>query len=325
MLVPNEYRINNDKSEKELKINSYHGFKKKDLFKFLVNQVKNQNLENANYWVAECLLSGYPAELYEKLIEIYITEINVKNPELIVFIWNNYERYIDVINQYDNLLDCRNDAEIRNILSTLVSILSISPQYNLPKLLKITSVDLENLPKIRLSFSNNLEFITPFIKSGDPKEIVIPLNEILHHLKTPKSNSFDLIIYWISWLVSWETEYIKKYDLGACVERQNDKIEKIYWKDFIWILWDILNAEAEWKNDNKLKDIIQKTYKFYLYYYNKKNRYKKIYFIIYCFLFFVKSVDFINYYGGIADYSKIILACANNNALYKYMEKIDIQ
>jgi len=321
MLVPIEYRINNEKTEKELKINSYHGFKKKDLFKFLINQIKNQNIENSNYWVAECLMSGYLSELYEKLIEVYYAEINIKNPELILYIWSNYERYIELVNQHENILDCRNDQEIRNILSTFVSILSISPQYNLPKLLKITSIDLQSMPKIRLSYCNNLELITPFIKTGDPKEIIIPLNEILYHLKSPKSNSYDLVIYWLSWLVGWETEYIKKNDLGACAERENVKIEKLYWKDFIWILWDILFAEAEWKNDNKLKEIILKSYKFYLYYYNKKNRYKKIYFIIYCFLFFVKYIDFINFYGGIADYSKIILACANINALYKHMEK----
>ena len=322
MLVPTEYRINNEKSEKDLKLLSYHGFKKKDLFKFLMNQIKNQNLENANYWCAECLLSGYPSEIYEKLIEVYITEVNIKNPELIIFIWYNYERYIEVINQYENILEARNDVEIRNILSTFVSILSISPQYSLPKLLKITTIDLENLPKIRTSFIHFTELITPFVKTGDPKEVIIPLNEILNHLKSPKSNSYDLVIYWLSWLVSWENEYIKKNDIGACAERQNEKIEKVYWKDFVWILWEILRAEAEWKNNPKLKEIVDKSYKFYLYYHNKKNRYKKMYFLIYCFLFFVKNVDYINYYGGTGDYSKVVLACANVNALYKHMEQL---
>ena len=323
MLVPLEFRVANEKTQRELRLISYHGFKKKDLFKFLINQIKNQNLENANYWCAECLLSGFPSEIYEKLIEVYMNEINIKNPELLLFLWSNYERYIDAVNTYEDVLEARNDTEVRNILATVVSILSISPQYSLPKLMKITSVDLESMPRIRTTYLNYIDLITPFVKTGDPKEIIIPLNEILNHLKSPKTNSYDLVLYWLSWLVCWETEFIKKNDMGPCAERQNEKVEKIYWKDFAWILWGILKAEAEWKNHTRLKEIVDKSYRFYLYYYNKKNRYKKMYFVIYCFLFFLKDIDFINYYGNVENYSKIILSCANVNSLYKHMEKVD--
>lgn len=322
MLTPVEYRINNDKPAKDLRITSFHGFKKKDLFKFLQNQIKNQNLENANYWCAECLISGYPSDLYEKLLEAYINEINIKNPELLLFIWSHFERYIESVNSYENILDARNDAEIRNILSTVVSILSICPQFSLPKLMKITSIDLQNVPRIRTMYSNHLEFIAPLIKTGDPRELVIPLNEILNHLKTPKNNSLDLVIYWLSWLACWEIEHIKKNDMGPCAERQNEKIEKIYWKDFSWLLWDILKSEGNRKNHSRLNEIIDKSHRFYVYYYNKKNRYKKMNLVIYCFLFFLKDIDFINFYGTVSDYAKVVLACGNVNSLYKHMEKV---
>jgi hypothetical protein len=321
MLTPIEYRIINEKSAKDMRQISFHGFKKKDLFKFLQNQIKNQNLENANYWCAECVISGYPAELFEKIVEAYLNEINIKNPELLLFFWSHFERYIEAINSYENILDVRNDAELRNILSTLVSISCTCPQFSLPKLMKITSVDLLEMPRIRTAYAHNLECIAPLVKTGDPREVVIPLNEILNHLRTPKNNSQDLVIYWLSWLVAWEVEYIKKNDIGACAERPNDKIEKLYWKDFAWLLWDVLKMEAARLNHARLKEIIDKSNRFYVYYYNKKNRYKKINFIIYCFLFFLKEIDFINFYGSMSDYAKVVLACANVNSLYKHMEK----
>lgn len=320
MLVPTEYRINDARNAKELRQTSYHGFKRKDLFKFLISQIKNQNLDNANYWCAECLMSGYCVELYEKLLDYYVTEVNIKNPDILVFMFHQYDRYTELINEYEELIDTRNDQEIRNLLCVIVSIITLSNQFQLPKLQKINQIDITNVPRIRTTFSNYLDLITPFIKNGDAKEIILPMNEILNHLKTPRTNSLDLVIYWLSWLVAWEGEHIKKNEISCCAERQNPKIEKLYWTDMIWILWDILKAESEWKSSANLTEVIDKSYRFYVYYYNRKNRYKKIYLVIYCIMYFLKPIDFINIYGSPENYSKIILAGGNVNSLYKYLE-----
>jgi len=320
MLVPTEYRINDKRTIKDLKTTSYHGFKKKDLFKLLISQIKNQNLDNANYWCAECLISGYCVNLYEKLLDFYVCEINIKNPDIICYMFLQYDKYTDLINNYDDIIESRNDQEIRNLLCAIVSMITLSNQFQLPKLNKINQSDITSIPRLRTTYSNYLELISPFVKSGDAKEIILPMNEILNHLKSPKSNSLDQVIYWLSWLVSWEQEHIKKNEISCCAERANDKLEKLYWTDMIWMLWDILKAEAEWKGSNSLKEIIDKSYRFYVYFYNKKNRYKKIFYVIYCFLFFIKPIDFINIYGSPENYSKILLASANINSLYKHLE-----
>ena len=98
------------------------------------------------------------------------------------------------------------------------------------------------------------------------------------------------------------------------------KLEKLYWTDMIWLLWEILKSLGDWNGSSSLKEIIDKSYRFYVYYYNKKNRYKKINLVIYCFMFFIKPVDFINIYGSPENYSKILLAGGNVNSLYKYLE-----
>jgi len=315
----NEFKIQDDRDIKQLRILSYHGYKKKDLFKFLYSQIKNQNIDNANRWCCEVIITGLCVELYEKILEVYCLEINIKNPLFIIYLWNNFERYTNVINEHENIINTRNNQEIRNITSTLTSILVLSQQYTLPKLIKINAIDILTIPKIRLSYSQNNDFIQLYFKQDDPIQIKEPINEIINHLRNPKSNSLDQVIYWLSWVVQWEAEYIKKNDLGPCVERPNDKIEKIYWKDSIWIIWHVLKIEVEWKNQDNLKEIIDKSYRFYLYYYNKKNRYKKIYLVIFSMACLLREIEYTNIYGNLDNYSKVILACANINSLYKFM------
>ena len=126
-------------------------------------------------------------------------------------------------------------------------------------------------------------------------------------------------MYWFSWIMAWEQAYIKKNEIGGCAERPNDKLEKLYWKDSAWLLWEILKAEGDWKCSQSLKEIIDKNYRFYVYYYNKKNRIKKSYFIISTFMYFLKPVDFVNIYGSHENYAKLLLANGNINSLYKHL------
>jgi len=325
MLVPVEYRITDptkNRTAKDMRVESFHGFKRKDLLKFLESQIKNQNLENANYWCAECVMSGYVVEVYERLLDTFCNHVNIKNPLLMVSLWDEYDRFTELVNSYENLIDTRNDQEIRNILCSLASTLSLSSQFTIPKLCKISAMDLTTFPRLRTNFSNYTDLLTPFIQSGDAKELYGPLNEVVNHLRTPRPNSFDQVLYWLSWIVAWEQEYIKRYDLGACAERVNEKVEKVYYKDVAWILWDIVKAEGDSRDSRDSRLIIDKAYRFYVYHYSRKNRYKKITLLTFCLLLLLKSENVVrmsSVYCSTDMYRKVILAGANCNSLYRHI------
>ena len=324
MTVSPEFSIIDTRTLKELRITSYHGFKKKDLMRLLASQIKNQNLDNANYWCAESLMSGYTIDVYDKLIEFYFTEINIKNPLLLTFLWNNFERYTDIINAHTELLDTRNHLELRNILATTVSIMTLSNQFQLPTCIKVAPTDLCKINPRFVVFGYNFESIREFFRPDDPQEMLIPLNEILNHLRSPRNNSLEQVLYWLSWIIAYETEFIKKNEMGPCAERENIRVDKLYWKDCMWILWNIIFSVSQYMSCQNpyFKEVIERSYKFYEYYYNKKNRYKKISIVIYTLILFIKPADFGYLYGNRENYSKIILACANCNSLYKHMSKL---
>jgi len=320
MQIIDKYRINDVRTTKDFKTDTYNKFKKKDVFKLLYSQVKNQNIDNSNHWGAELIISGHLVELFEKIIEFYITEISIKNPKYIIYLWKQYEQFTEIANSLDDILEARNILEIRNMFIDIITTITLCEQFALPKIEKINILEISHFSNIRILFPSK-EFLAPFLKTNDIPQIFTPINEIINHIKTPRNSSSDMIMYWLSWLVMWETEYIKKNNIGAMSERPNDKIEKIYWRDFVWLLWEIVIQEARVKNNETIVDIINKNYRFYVYYHNKKNKFKKIYFLIYSILIFIKPIDFtINIYGSFENYNKIILATANVNSLYSYIQ-----
>jgi hypothetical protein len=320
MLVIDKYQIVDTRTIKDFKIDTYNKFKKKDVFKLLYSQLKNQNIDNSNHWGAELVISGHIVELFEKIIEFYITEISIKNPKYIIYLWKQYEYFTEIVNSLDDILEARNVLEIRNMFIDIITTITLCEQNTLPKIQKINVLDISNLSNIRILFPNK-DLVIRFVKSNDIPQIILPVNEIINHIKTPRKSSSDMIIYWLSWLVQWETDYVKKNNIGALAERPNDKIEKIYWRDFVWLIWEIVIHEAELQNNEIVREIVNKNYRFYVYYHNKKNKFKKLYFLIYSLIIFVLPIDYtINIYSNFGNYSKIILATANVNSLYNYIQ-----
>ena len=320
MLVINKYQIIDTRTTKDFKIDTYNKFKKKDVLKLLYSQIKNHNIDNSNHWAAELIISGHIVELFEKIIEFYIIEISLKNPKYIIYLWKQYEQFTEIVNSLDDILHARNVLEIRNMFIDIITTITLCGQYTLPKIEKINALEISQFSNIRILFTNK-DFLVTFIKSNDTPEIFTPINEIINHIKAPRNSSSDMIMYWLSWLVNWETEYIKKNNIGALAERSNDKVEKIYWRDFVWLLWEIVIHEAKLRNNETINEIVNKNYRFYVYYHNKKNKFKKLYFLIYSISIFIKPLDTsTNIYGNFENYSKIILATANVNSLYNYIQ-----
>jgi hypothetical protein len=320
MQIIHKYQIIDTRTSKDFKTDTYNKFKKKDVLKLLYSQIKNHNIDNSNHWAAELIISGNIVELFEKIIEFYITEISFKNPKYIIYLWKQYEQFTEIVNSLDDILEARNVLEIRNMFIDIITTITLCEQYTLPKIEKINALEISQFSNIRILFTNK-DFLVTFIKSNDTPEIFTPINEIINHIKAPRNSSSDMIMYWLSWLVNWETEYIKKNKIGALAERSNDKVEKIYWRDFVWLLWEIVIHEAKLRNNETINEIVNKNYRFYVYYHNKKNKFKKLYFLIYSIMIFIKPLDTsTNIYGNFENYSKIILATANVNSLYNYIQ-----
>ena len=87
--------------------------------------------------------------------------------------------------------------------------------------------------------SKNLTLVSKYISKDDPKEIIIPLSEIINLIKRDDIvDREQTIIYWLSWLYEYEKKY---HNNNLLVKHRNiPKIDNKYCRDFIWIVWEIL-------------------------------------------------------------------------------------
>jgi len=101
--------------------------------------------------------------------------------------------------------------------------------------------------------ANNVEYIKPFFKDGDPTEYYIPLNEFVYHISITKDTT--CLFYWVDWLVEYDIYlFKKKKQLFIQYRTFIDFNNELKNKNIIWLLWDIILHYSK-----STKDIIKQT------------------------------------------------------------------
>ena len=255
--------------------------KKKNQMSTLTKALNQKNTRSAISLVIELHSSGYFISVFRKLKDYYISNINVVQPRGILYLSDfiNYYKYIPKGTEKQFPLRIINDMVIRNFLIFFVTMICGSNQRNLLKLVKINSIDFDLTTRKKYLVSDNLNKVKKYIDLSDPKEIIIPINEIITILI--KKNIIDgeqKIIFWISWLF----EYEKTYHGGELLvaKREIIGIDEKYYKDFIWIIWDMIkDVAAEY-----LMNYILSLENIYKYNYTRGSRKKKICLLIFAIL-----------------------------------------
>jgi hypothetical protein len=93
----------------------------------------------------------------------------------------------------------------------------------------------------------NVEFITPFFQSGDPKELYISLNEFAYHISNKSKNSLTAC-YWFEWIIQFQAICKKRKNECICVRRSFAPVDEKTQTLPIWIIWEILLSLANEKS-----------------------------------------------------------------------------
>ena len=98
--------------------------------------------------------------------------------------------------------------------------------------------------------------ITQYTTSEDDEEVVLAMNEILNVLKFNMNTS---AIYWYYWLDKLSQLKKKDKQVIKCESRKITQIKDTYWKDWVWILWNILldHSRKAGRVENHLKILYQ--------------------------------------------------------------------
>ena len=304
-IIPNRYIINQKNINKHI---TYNNYKKTEVIKEFEKSMFSGNIEKSILWSSELLASGFHKEIYKKLINFYITDINKSNINMIEILEKEMSYFYEICKEKD--YDYKNTQYFRNHIAKLTCLMTFSTKCKLPKLNKIDPVffNMENNKKRLLT--KDLQNIKRFITEEDNKNIIIPLSEIHLNLNTKNlTKSLDNCLFWLNWISTYEKNFHKN---SLCCHSSKIyskyKIDEKYKHDFTWIVWEIIFSIY---NDNKYINLL---YNLYCIDFNKSTKIKKIDIIIFVFLIIIDPIPNINYKEMIINpenniiYNKIILS-----------------
>ena len=75
----NESLITDPRPLEAFKDKSFSDFKKRDVYATLMKSIETRKIENACYWITECLVSGYTLDIIEKLLLFHSKIIHINS------------------------------------------------------------------------------------------------------------------------------------------------------------------------------------------------------------------------------------------------------
>lgn len=280
-----EFAIVNKREISTYKIESNSGYKKQNVITSLNMSLKNGFVQKGCYWGAEMLSSNMLEIFLQKCIAFLSQEIYLYNPNAPKWLHNEISRINNVIDIFPyNHLELRNSQEIRNSVCEISTVLSMS-RKNTYKIPKITDrdFDLDNI-KSRL-LRRNTNMIGSIIKEQDPREIVIPLNELANQIMIARKNNHATgfaskndatePFYWCSWILEWDKKLNSRNVEGysfQCAQRQSRHYDFKFSRDCVWLLWELIIDLVDRINVNIISEQVKSLFLLYTYNFSKARK-----------------------------------------------------
>ena len=274
--------INDIRLQKEFNGISFSNFKKSEVRKELLNSINNNKIENACNWSAELICAGHFSDLWEIIIYNIGKNIHLANPKIPIYVDMRFQNFKEIVrNGYiGNELLMRNNEKIRSIFCEIITILCLSNKKPAFECVKVAKEEFNLLNLTNKFKAPNTSYALKVFDKDDPKEIYIPINELIYNLTKKNSNLLECC-YWIEWIVEFDNICRKKKDNLTANRRTFASVDDKFQTNVIWIIWDVFFNLCE---DNVIqKKIITSLLNIFCIKYtlniNKKRRYL-LYFVV---------------------------------------------
>tara|TARA_B100000674_G_scaffold70829_1_gene48911 strand:+ start:119 stop:1192 length:1074 start_codon:yes stop_codon:yes gene_type:complete len=306
---------------------TFSNYQKSKTKKELIKCIYNNKLENAIYWSAELICSGFYLELWDIIILYFSKFIHRSNNKICIYLNMRYENFINILNNgYSNdILELRNNIEIRNLFCEIICILCNTMKSNEIQCIKLNKTDDFELSNIHSKFNApTIEYAESIYKNEDPKELFIPINELIYNLE--KKNIID-VLYWLEWIYEYENRLNKKKI--KCLASSRDYAPENNKNDIIWIIWDIIfyyvNNKIQNNSEKRIKKkIVDSSFKLFIIKYGisaKKKRKPLLYYIFNLLLDDTSNIQDKNILSKDGNIENVL---SNINLIYKEIKKNEI-
>jgi len=258
--VSDNTEINDIRTPAQFKGISFSKYKKTDVRKQLIENIKNGKIEPACYWCAELICAGHYMEVWEIILHYVGKHIHLGNPKMVIYLEKRFEVFRNIITQgqYLNELQLRKHPTIRKLFAEIISALTLSNKKHSFEPIKINREEEFDMTQMtdRLK-APTVQYVEPIFKKDDPKELFIALNEFAYNISKDRHNMVGAS-YWIEWTIDFEAVCKKRKTNIVCEPRGFVTVEKKFKKDTIWMLWDVIFHYSGLLN-NQYIDILMKS------------------------------------------------------------------
>lgn len=255
MGIPNDFLIEDIRTQKDFNIETFSGYKKTEVFSALFKAIETYKIEEVSIWTTELMLSCQTSVLYEKFISYSSKYINILNPNLPSLLCNRYTYYKNMNISNSEAL---NNQTIRNHLIEIALVLSFSHKTKGTILPKLCNNDFKNEFLIKKLKANSQTIITKYSQKNDPVVVNIILNELWDRIL--KKNLKEAL-YFLNWLITYDKN--KKL---VCASREVEGLSKKYFTDFNMYIWYIFINEHY---NGHLQSLVSNLFEMSLYQYTK--------------------------------------------------------
>ena len=240
--IPTNCLINDIRTPSQFKGVTFSKYKKADVRKQLIENMKNGKLEPAVYWCSELVCAGHFMEVWEIILHYTGKHIHLGNPKVIIYLQMRFEIFKNIISkgQYLTELDLRNDLTVRKLFAEIISTLALSNRKHSFEPIKINREEEFDMTQMteRLK-ATSIHYADGILLKEDPKELFIAVNEFAYHLSKDSKSTIDAC-YWIEWIIEFDAICKKRKQVCSGERRKHIPVENRFQKDIIWILWDVL-------------------------------------------------------------------------------------
>jgi hypothetical protein len=214
-----------------------------------------------------------------------------------------YNNFISILQSgySQNILALRNNEKIRKLFCEIICVLCYSNKKNVISDVKLDKNNSFDLTCMSEKFkAPNVTYIEEILKEDDPKELIIPINELIFNLI---NKNIINVYYWYEWIIEYENICIKKKKKCVCENRSYAPSGNTH--DIIWIIWDILFYYSDPNildkkytityadNDLNLKHkIIKNLFELFIIKYNNSVKKKRKYIIYFAFALLIENINF---------------------------------
>ena len=238
--------IKDTRVEQDFRSSSFSGYKKCDVKRELLKSLSLSKIEPACYWSAELICSGHFTDLWENIILFYSKNIHIGNPKLAIYIELKIRQFKEIVHTgyTNNELLMRNNENIRDLFAELICILCVSSKKHSYDSIQITKDAYDLTNSKNLLKAPSIEYGRKWIQEGDPKGIIISINELSYHLSKEGGNTLKAC-YWVEWIIEYSNICHKKKEDCLIVARNTIPVSEKDQCNLVWLIWDVFKGEAK--------------------------------------------------------------------------------